>query len=85
MSNTVSNVTQAPAVQTQTTAPQQKAPAAKSQQVPTDTVTISSTAQSLAQEAVETRAQTIQEAAKGDNQARRLLAKEASAEQVTKK
>lgn len=85
MSSPVSHVTQAPAGQSQAAAPQSKAPAAKTQQLPVDTVKISSAAQSLAQEAVESRAQTIQEAAKGDSQARRLLAKENAAQPVAKK
>ncbi|HYL64247.1 MAG TPA: hypothetical protein VE077_16665 [Candidatus Methylomirabilis sp.] len=86
MRSPISHVTQAPAAQTQTAAPQPKAaPAAKAQQLPTDTVNIRSAAQSLAAEAVESRAQTIQEAAKGDSQARRLLAKETAAQQVAKK
>lgn len=84
MSTTVSHVAQPPAAQPQAAASQPKA-AAKTQQLPTDTVHISSAAQSLAQEAVESRAQTIQEAAKGDGQANRLLAKEDAAQQVTKK
>lgn len=85
MSSPVSHVAQAPAAQTQAAAPQSKAPATKTQQLPVDTVKISSAAQSLAQEAVESRAQTIQEAAKGDSQARRLLARESAAQPVAKK
>jgi hypothetical protein len=84
MSNTISDVTQTQAAQTQAVAPPPKA-TDKAQQLPADTVKISSAAQ-LAAEAVESRATTIQEAAKGDNQARRLLAKEdAAAQQVGKK
>jgi len=77
MSTPISGVTQAPV--NPEAAPQKPAaaPAAKASQVPTDTVHLSSTAlQTAAQEVKETRAQTIQEAAKGDNQAKRLLARE---------
>jgi hypothetical protein len=47
-----------------------------------DTVNISSAAQSVLKEAVETSVQTAQEARGGDRQAQRLLAKEASAKKV---
>ncbi|HET6143127.1 MAG TPA: hypothetical protein VFE02_06430 [Candidatus Acidoferrales bacterium] len=43
---------------------------------PTDTVQISTSAKAILQEATETKAQTAQEAQKGDAQAQRLLAKE---------
>ena len=59
------------------TAPQ-TSKAAKPQAAPTDTVQISNTAQAMLQEAVETQAQTTKEAAGGDMQAKRLLAKEAA-------
>jgi hypothetical protein len=49
--------------------------------VPKDTVTISTAAQTAAQEASETPAQTLKEATHGDPQATRLLAKEAAAKQ----
>jgi len=45
---------------------------------PTDTVHISAAATSAMQEILETPAQTAKEAAGGDNQAKRLLAKEAA-------
>jgi hypothetical protein len=86
MSSPIGNVTQAPAAaQATAVPPKAQAPAAKAQQTPTDTVQISSAAQTISQEIQETRAQTVQEAAKGDNQARRLLAKEDAAAQVTQK
>jgi hypothetical protein len=50
--------------------------------VPTDTVTISSAAQAVLKEITETPAQTIKEAAGGDSQAKRLLAKEAANEKL---
>jgi hypothetical protein len=82
MGSPISGVTQAPA-NSQPEAAQPKtaaAPAAKTPQTPTDTVHLSSAAvQTPAQEIRETPAQTIQEAAKGDNQAKRLLAKEEAA------
>jgi hypothetical protein len=63
--------------QTQPAAPEQ-APA-KAQTATTDTVLISNSAKAMMQEIQETAAQTSQEAAKGDRQALRLLAKEAAA------
>jgi hypothetical protein len=68
----------------QTTAAQTKAPASKTEQTsqtpqtPTDTVTLSK-ATAILKEVQETHVQTVQEAAGGDNQAKRLLAKEAAA------
>jgi len=44
-----------------------------------DTVQISNAARAMMQEAIETPVQTAKEAAKGDRQAQRLLAKEAAA------
>jgi hypothetical protein len=44
----------------------------------TDTVTISTSAQTFAQEAMETPEQTLKEAMSGDTQAQRLLAKESA-------
>lgn len=85
MSSSISHVPQAPPAPSQATAPQPKPQAAKTPPLPQDTVTISCAARSLAAQAVESRAQTIQEAANGDSQARRLLAKEAAAQQVTNK
>jgi hypothetical protein len=78
MSSPVASVTQTPAT-AQTIASQPKATAAKPQQTPTDTVTISAAGKTALQEAQETRFQTAQEAAKGDSQAKRLLAKETAA------
>jgi hypothetical protein len=52
---------------------------AKPVAAPKDTVQISGAAQSAVQEARETRTQTTQEAAKGDRQAQKLLAKETAA------
>ena len=81
MSNPISSVTQAPPVQTAAQAPAAaaKPAAAPAQKTPTDTVTISNSAQTILQEAQETRAQTVKEASGGDSQARRLLAKETAA------
>jgi len=62
-----------------------KAAVAKTTQTPTDTVQISTAGQTAAQEARETPAQTQQEAAKGDSQAKSLLAREAAAAYVPKK
>lgn len=92
MSNAVSGVTNAPVVneaavdQTKQAAPSASAaPAAKTAKTPTDTVQLSGAVQTAAQEIKETPAQTIQEAARGDNQAKRLLAKEQAAAQVNQK
>jgi hypothetical protein len=89
MSTGLIHVTQAPT--TDVTAPAKPAvhpasstrqttvakPAANTAKVPTDTVQISSAARALVQESLETKTQTLQEAAKGDPQAARLLAKQA--------
>jgi len=56
----------------------QTPPAAKSQPNPSDTVQISNAARQALQETIETPAQTSKEAAGGDAQARRLLAREAA-------
>ena len=92
MSNPVSGVTNAPAVneaavnQTKQAVPAASAaPAAKTATTPTDTVQLSSAVQTPSQEIKETPAQTIQEAARGDNQARRLLAREEAAAYVNQK
>jgi len=53
-------------------------------QTPTDTVQVSSAAKAILQEVQENHAQTVQEAASGDSQAKRLLAKEAAAAYVPK-
>jgi hypothetical protein len=59
------------------TATQQAAPS-KPQANPTDTVQISTAAQQILKESIENPAQTTREAAGGDPQAKRLLAKEAA-------
>lgn len=51
---------------------------AKTASPPKDTVQVSSAAQKMLQEAIETPAQTAVEAGKGDVQAKRLVAKEAA-------
>lgn len=83
MSNPITSVTQAPpvptAAQTPAAAAKPAAAPAPAQKTPTDTVAISNSAQTILQEAQETRAQTVQEANSGDSQARRLLAKETPA------
>jgi len=58
-------------------APQSQTPSGVSS--PVDTVQISSAAQAATKEMLETAAQTAKEAAGGDHQAQRLLAKEAAA------
>jgi hypothetical protein len=86
MSNPISAVTQAQPVQKETQAPaaKQKASETKSQPTTADTVTISTSAKAILQEVQENHAQTVQEADSGDNQARRLLAKEAAAASTPK-
>jgi len=91
MSLAITNVTQtepkaettpaAPVAKPATTNPQAAPakPAATTISTPAATVQISSAAQALVQEALETQTQTLQEAAKGDPQAVRRLAKEATA------
>jgi hypothetical protein len=79
MSNRISSAVQAQAtvpVNTIQSAPSKAQPAA-AQPLPTDTVQISAAAQAL-RDATENPAQTAREAAGGDQQARRLLAKEAA-------
>jgi hypothetical protein len=79
MSNTISSAVQAqPAAHVNTiqSAPSKAQPAA-AQPLPTDTVQISAAAQAL-KEATENPAQTAREAAGGDRQAQRLLAREAA-------
>jgi hypothetical protein len=83
MISPVSSATQTQAVVQPKAAAPQSTPAAsqpaqaKPQTSPTDTVTISA-AKQIAQESIETSSQTAREAAGGDSQARRLLAKEAA-------
>jgi hypothetical protein len=79
VSNPISAVTQAQPIQNATPAPAAKQKASQSQPTTADTVTISSSAKAILQEVQENHAQTVQEANSGDNQARRLLAKEAAA------
>ncbi len=76
----INSVTSATHVQpaAQPAAASQKAPQAKPQPSPTDTVQISNAAKQIVQEAIENSAQTAREAASGDNQAKRLLAREAA-------
>ena len=87
MSNPINAITQAQPVQKETQAPaaKQKASETKSQPTTADTVTISTSAKAILQEVQENHAQTVQEADSGDNQARRLLAKEAAAAASTPK
>jgi hypothetical protein len=82
MIHPVSSATQTQAAVQPKAVPQQAAqpqpqPAQAKPPSPTDTVTLSA-AKQIAQESVETSAQTVREAAGGDAQARRLLAKEAA-------
>ncbi len=86
MSNPISGVTQAQtpeqAIPAQTKAPEtnaQETKVAQSSQTPTDTVQVSNSAKAILQEVQETHAQTLKEAASGDGQAKRLLAKETAA------
>ena len=78
MINPVSSAAQ-PRVEAQPAATAQTSNSAKAQPTPTDTVQISNFAKAALQEALETSAQTTKEAAGGDFQAKRLLAKEAAA------
>jgi hypothetical protein len=78
MSNAITSVTQTPTVSHTTQAKQQPAQSKSPAAGTADTVHLSSAAQSLLQEAAETPAQTAQEAASGDIQAKRLVAKEAA-------
>jgi hypothetical protein len=67
----------ASAAKSATASPKPAAPqAALTPHVPTDTVKISTAAQTALQEATETQAQTAKEAGHGDRQAVKLLAKE---------
>ncbi|HMD97516.1 MAG TPA: hypothetical protein VKM93_09345 [Terriglobia bacterium] len=84
MINAVSNATQTQAVAVPTTVTP-KTPAPKPQAIAADTVTLTNAAQTAAQEAAETPAQTRIEAGKGDAQAQRLLSKEALAKAAYEK
>ena len=64
---------------TQPAAAQPASSQAKPQANTTDTVQISNAARAMMQEAIENPAQTAKEAAAGDRQAMRLMAKEAAA------
>jgi hypothetical protein len=81
MLDKISSAAQSQLVQTQLTsqaaASSQNSAPAKQQPASVDTVQLSSTARSIAQEALETPAQTAREANAGDAQAKRLLAREA--------
>lgn len=83
MVSPISQVSQPPAAPQAATAARQSSPQAKPQPAPADTVQLSQAAlasRAISQEVSETQAQTAKEAAGGDNQARRLLAKELAAE-----
>ena len=88
MISAISNATQTqPVAQPRAAAPRKPTPSEKPSAAPTDTVQLSKAAQARVaalQEARETAAQTAQEAGRGDIQAKRLLAKEATAKPVTK-
>jgi hypothetical protein len=86
VSNPVNAVTQSQPVQNapQASTAAVKTPPAQAASTSTDTVTISSSAKAILQEVQETHAQTVQEASGGDSQAKRALAKEAAAQQLTK-
>jgi hypothetical protein len=88
MSIAISNATTAPAVaQPTNTSSQRAAPAETQPAAGKDSVQLSKAAQAAAavlQEVRETPSQTLQEAGKGDLQARRLLAREAAAQSVSK-
>jgi len=74
----VSSAAQRP-VEAQPAPARQTSASAKPQAAPADTVQISNGAKAILQEALETQAQTTKEAAAGDIQAKRLLAREAEA------
>ena len=83
ISNAIDTQPVAHSTRTSTQKPAQSAP----QSAGTDSVQLSKAAQAMVaalQEAKETSAQTAQEAAHGDLQAQRLLAKEAAAKPVAK-
>jgi hypothetical protein len=86
MSTPINAIKQAQPVQnpTPTAVASQKAGVPKSQALPADSVTISSSAKAILQEVSETRAQTQLEANGGDVQARRLLAREAASKLTPK-
>ena len=67
-------------VTTSATANQKPTQTASSASVPVDSVQISNAAQAALKETLETSAQTAKEAAGGDRQAQRLIAREVAAE-----
>jgi hypothetical protein len=73
----ITSVTQTPPA-VQDTSVSQKPVESKPQPSVLDTVQISTSAKGMMQEAMESRAQTVQEASKGDMQAQRLQAREAA-------
>jgi hypothetical protein len=76
---TQASATQAPSFAKSATVSQKSTP---SQTLSTDTVQISSAAQTALQEVLEVPAQTAKEARGGDHQAQRLLAREAAAQKT---
>jgi hypothetical protein len=76
---TPASATQAPSAAKSATVSQKSTP---SQTLSTDTVQISSAAQTALQEVLEAPAQTAKEARSGDHQAQRLLAREAAAQKT---
>ncbi len=80
MSSSVGSTTQATApLPTEAPRKPPESSATTSPAVPADTVQLSSAAQAALREATETPAETAKEANAGDNQAKRLQAKEAAA------
>ncbi len=79
MISPVSSVPAAQPVAQNTSQPAAAPPASSSHPATADTVQISNAAQAMLQEAMENPAQTAKEAASGDHQAIRLMAKEAAA------
>jgi hypothetical protein len=83
MVSPISQASQPPAAPQAATAARQSPPQAKPQPAPADTVQLSQAAlaaRAITQEVSETQAQTAKEAAAGDNQAKRLLARELATE-----
>ena len=78
MVNSVSTALTQPAAQPKPVETNTKVTESKSQQAPNEIVQISSAAQTALKELTETKEQTVQEANRGDIQAKRLLAKEAA-------
>ena len=78
MVNSVSTASTQPAAQPKPVETNAKVSESRSQQAPNEIVQISSAAQAALKELTETKEQTVQEANRGDIQAKRLLAKEAA-------